>query len=131
MIITSLSGPPSQRFDDIRAHIANLIGSEDGAKGRHRVVAARGHRLHRRAQLFQADERRANALDGLAAAAPFVRRQLGGVMRVRRVPELEFLQDKSLAHAKRIEELLREVRRDDDATSEEGKGEADPEESEE
>jgi ribosome-binding factor A len=83
------------------------------------------------AQLPGDDERRASALDGLAAAAPFVRRQLGGVMRVRRVPELEFLQDRSLEQAMRIEALLREVRRDDPSASEEGKGEADPEESEE
>jgi ribosome-binding factor A len=65
--------------------------------------------------------RRASALEGLAAAAPFVRRQLGAVLRVRRVPELEFREDRSLEQALRIEELLREVRRDDPAAVQEQK----------
>jgi ribosome-binding factor A len=82
-------------------------------------------------QLPGDDERRASAVDGLEAAAPFVRRQLGAVLRVRRVPELEFRQDQSLEHAMRIEALLREVRRDDVEESREEKGAADPEESEE
>lgn len=49
-------------------------------------------------------------LEGLEAAAPFVRRELGKVLSVRRVPELRFQLDRSLEHAARIEELLREVR---------------------
>ena len=64
------------------------------------------------AQLSGDDERRATALEGLAAAAPFVRRQLGVAMRVRRIPELEFCEDRSLERAQRIEALLREVRPD-------------------
>lgn len=52
----------------------------------------------------------AEALAGLEAAAPFVRRELAGVMRLRRVPELRFEVDRTLEHASRIEELLREVR---------------------
>jgi ribosome-binding factor A len=63
-------------------------------------------------QLPGDDERRADALQGLAAAAPFVRKQLGVAMRVRRIPELEFFEDRSLEQAMRIEALLREVRRD-------------------
>jgi ribosome-binding factor A len=82
-------------------------------------------------QLHGDDERRASAVDGLEAAAPFVRRQLGAVLRVRRVPELEFREDQSLEHAMRIEALLREVRRDDVEAPPEEKGAADPEESEE
>lgn len=61
------------------------------------------------------DERRDEALEGLAAAAPFVRRQLGAILRVRRVPELEFRVDRSLEHALRIEALIREVRTEDPA----------------
>ena len=64
-------------------------------------------------QLTGDDEQRATALEGLAAAASFVRRQLGVVLRVRRIPELEFCQDHSLEQAMRIEALLREVRPDE------------------
>ncbi|HCR04741.1 MAG TPA: 30S ribosome-binding factor RbfA [Gemmatimonadetes bacterium] len=51
---------------------------------------------------------RQEALVGLDAAAPFVRRELGG-LRMRRVPEIRFEVDETLEHASRIEELLRDV----------------------
>ena len=54
------------------------------------------------------DIERQEALAGLDAAAPFVRRALGG-LRMRRVPEIRFAADETLEHASRIEELLREV----------------------
>jgi ribosome-binding factor A len=69
-------------------------------------------------QLTGEEERRKTALQGLAAAAPFVRRQLGPLMRVRRIPELEFQEDLTLARAMRIEALLREVGPAPDAPSE-------------
>lgn len=50
------------------------------------------------------------ALEGLRAAAPFLRRELGSVMKIRRAPELTFREDESLDQALRIEELLAEVR---------------------
>jgi len=48
-------------------------------------------------------------LEGLGQAAPFIRRELGRTMRVRRVPELRFEPDVTLEKALRIEQLLREV----------------------
>jgi len=48
-------------------------------------------------------------LEGLGQAAPFIRRELGRIMRVRRVPELRFEPDTTLEKALRIERLLREV----------------------
>jgi len=54
-------------------------------------------------------EERAATLEGLAAAAPFLRTALGRVLHVRRVPELRFQPDRSLEHAQRIEEVLAEV----------------------
>ena len=55
------------------------------------------------------DAERTSALEGLEAAAAFVRRDLSGRIKVRRVPELRFELDRTLEHATRIEELLREV----------------------
>jgi ribosome-binding factor A len=48
-------------------------------------------------------------LEGLTAAAPFLRTALGKILRIRRVPELRFREDRSLEHARRIEEVLSEV----------------------
>ena len=50
------------------------------------------------------------SLEGLDAAAPFLRRELGALMKIRRAPELTFEQDESLDQALRIEELLGQVR---------------------
>jgi ribosome-binding factor A len=50
---------------------------------------------------------RAEALQGLAAAASFIRRELAAVLHIRRIPELRFLEDKTLAQANRIEEILK------------------------
>lgn len=52
---------------------------------------------------------RVATLAGLAAAAPFLRSLLGRILRIRRVPELRFQEDRSLEHARRIEEVLSEV----------------------
>lgn len=48
-------------------------------------------------------------LEALAKAAPFIRRELGKNLKVRRVPELRFLADRTLEEALRIEEILRTV----------------------
>ncbi len=48
-------------------------------------------------------------LEGLAAAAPFLRHELGKALRIRRVPELRFHYDDTLDEALKIERLLKEV----------------------
>lgn len=48
-------------------------------------------------------------LEGLDAAAPFLRGLLGRLLHIRRIPELRFREDRSMEHARRIEELLLEV----------------------
>lgn len=54
-------------------------------------------------------DREAALLEGLAAAAPFIRRELGQELSLRRIPELRFEVDRSSESAARIEQLLREV----------------------
>jgi ribosome-binding factor A len=56
----------------------------------------------------------AESIAGLEAAAPFLRSELGKFMRVRRVPELRFREDRSQEGALRIEQMLSEVLPDDD-----------------
>jgi ribosome-binding factor A len=54
-------------------------------------------------------EEAAEALRGLEAAAPFLRGRLGRVLKIRRIPELRFREDRSMAQAQRIEEVLADV----------------------
>jgi ribosome-binding factor A len=46
----------------------------------------------------------------LGRAAPFLRRQLGSRLRLKRAPDVEFLYDESIAGQARIEQLLNEIR---------------------
>jgi ribosome-binding factor A len=46
----------------------------------------------------------------LRRATPFLRRQLGQRIRLRRVPELEFLYDESIAQNDRIEQILQDLK---------------------
>ena len=53
---------------------------------------------------------RGEQLKGLDAATPYIRGVLGRSLSLRRVPEISFRADETLGKARRIEELLREVR---------------------
>jgi ribosome-binding factor A len=52
---------------------------------------------------------RANTAKALGRAASFLRRQIGSRLRLRRVPELIFTYDESIAGQDRIEQLLHEI----------------------
>jgi ribosome-binding factor A len=56
------------------------------------------------------EEERRTAGQGLAAAAGFLRSELGRRMHIRRAPELHFTFDNTLDYAMHIERLLREAR---------------------
>lgn len=62
-----------------------------------------------RVGLTGTDAEQKETLTGLEAAAPFLRHSLGQMLSIRHIPELRFLQDHSLEHALRIEQLLSEV----------------------
>ena len=46
----------------------------------------------------------------LQRATPFLRRQIGSRIRLRRVPELTFFYDESIAHTDRIEQILQDLK---------------------
>lgn len=48
--------------------------------------------------------------DALERAKPFLRRQIGGRIRLRRVPELAFHFDEGIGHQARVEELILEIK---------------------
>jgi ribosome-binding factor A len=56
---------------------------------------------------------RAETAKALARATPFFRRHLGGRMQLRRVPEIEFRFDESIASQDRIEQILRDLHEED------------------
>jgi ribosome-binding factor A len=55
----------------------------------------------------------ARALAGLASARPFLQAQVGRRLGLRFTPELRFVLDETLDRADRLEQLLRELHRDD------------------
>lgn len=57
----------------------------------------------------------AEARQGLRSATPFIRRSLAGALSIRKLPELRWIEDRTDARARRIEELLREVLPEDGA----------------
>jgi ribosome-binding factor A len=59
------------------------------------------------------DAARRETSQALERATPFLRRQIGGRLRLRRVPELEFRFDESIANQDRIEQILRELHEED------------------
>jgi ribosome-binding factor A len=65
------------------------------------------------ARVFFRPAEEGNSLDktqkGLEAAGAFIRRELGKVLRIRRIPELRFVHDDTMDSAQRIEEVLKEV----------------------
>jgi ribosome-binding factor A len=51
------------------------------------------------------------AFQGLRAAAPYIRRELGKRLKVRQIPELRFEADLALEHAMHIERLLSDIKK--------------------
>lgn len=56
------------------------------------------------------DSDRKAAETGLKSAAPYIRRELGQLMRLRFVPQLKFVYDESVGYGRKIDELLRQVK---------------------
>ena len=57
------------------------------------------------------EEEQASTLKGLIAASGFIRRELGSRLRMRRSPELLFVLDRSEEYSQRIDQLLRETKK--------------------
>jgi ribosome-binding factor A len=65
------------------------------------------------------DERaRKESKRALERAAPFLRRQLGRRLRLRRIPELQFFFDESIERLDRVERILQEIQAERAATAE-------------
>jgi ribosome-binding factor A len=62
--------------------------------------------------LLNPDDDAREALEGLSKASGFLRRKLGGALKVRHVPELRFAHDDSAEHGMKISELIDGALRD-------------------
>ena len=54
-------------------------------------------------------EEQQSVMEGLASAAGFLRRELGSRLKLRRVPELRFIQDTSIEEGSRLLDLINQV----------------------
>lgn len=59
-------------------------------------------------------EQVADVMKGLKSASGFLRRELGGALRLRYTPELQFIADDSIQHGAHILEVLRTMERRDE-----------------
>lgn len=109
----SVPGRRQQRLGDlIRAEISGMISRElkDPRIGFTTVLEVKVTPDLREARVYVSVmgtvEQQADSLRGLAAAASFVRHELGHRLRLRRAPVVSFHLDHSVEQGARIEELL-------------------------
>lgn len=99
--------------EQLRREVSDILrGSvKDPRVGEVTVTGARTAPDLSIARIFVAlPEDEAGTMAGLAAAAAFIRGELGRRLHIRRAPELRFEVDRSLERAMHIEELLSEAR---------------------
>jgi len=72
--------------------------------------------------VYGSEEQRQQALEGLRAATPFVRGEIGRRLRLRRTPELVFLLDRGLERGSAVLGVLHQLERDRLRRQEEGPG---------
>lgn len=106
---------PDRVADQIRAELAQLLARDVHDPGIGFVTLTRvqvSPDLQQARVYYTAlgdDQARRGSTRALDRAAPFLRRQIGARLRLRRVPELKFLYDDSIAGQDRIERLLNEI----------------------
>ena len=106
---------PDRVADQIRGELANLLAREVHDPGIGFVTITRVQVTPdlQHARVFYTvlgdDRARRESDRALHRAIPFLRRQIGARLRLKRVAELEFLYDQSIAGQDRIEQLLNEI----------------------
>ncbi len=101
--------------DQIRSELASLLAREVHDPGigfvtLTRVQVSPDLQLARVWYTVLGDEKSRTASGkALGRAAPFLRRQIGARLRLKRTPELTFLYDESIAGQDRIEQILNEL----------------------
>jgi ribosome-binding factor A len=106
---------PDRVADQIRSELGELLTREvhDPGLGFVTITRVQVSRDLQQARVFYTalgDEKSRRQTDrALHRAVSFLRRQIGTRLRLRRVPELHFLYDESIAGQERIEQLINEI----------------------
>ena len=101
--------------DQIRGELATLIAREVHDPGIGFVTLTRvrvSPDLQQARVLYTTlgdDKAQTASARALARATPFLRRRIGSLLRLKRVPELKFVHDDSIAGQDRIEQILHEL----------------------
>jgi ribosome-binding factor A len=112
---------PDRVGEEIRHELATLLSREVHDPGigfvtLTRVKVSPDLLLARVFYTMMGDERaHQTTAEALERATPFLRRQIGARVRLRRVPELRFEFDKSVEHQDRIERILLDLQAERDA----------------
>jgi ribosome-binding factor A len=107
---------PDRVADQIRSELAMLLAREIHDPGIGFVTITRVQMTPdlQQARVFYTalgdDKARQNSGRAIDRASSFLRRQIGSRLRLKRVPELTFIYDESIAGQDRIERLLNEIR---------------------
>ena len=110
---------PDRVADQIRAELATLLTRDVHDPGIGFVTITRVQvspdiQLARVFYTVLGDEKaRKNSERAIDRALPFLRRQIGQRLRLKRVPELRFQYDEATASADRIDQILDEIHRND------------------
>jgi ribosome-binding factor A len=110
-----MSQRASRVGDQIREEIADLLAREVHDPGVGfltitRVEVTADLQIARAFYTTMGDAKaRQQSARALERATPFLRRQLGRRLRLRRIPELQFLFDESVERQDRIERILQEI----------------------
>lgn len=100
--------------DQLRLELADLVTHQvkDPRLGFVTITEVRMSKDLRYARVYVSvlgdDEEQEASLAALGRMSGFLRGQIGRRIRLRHVPELTFVQDRTLAHSERIERLLEE-----------------------
>src|SRR5687768_16114155 len=106
---------PSRLGDQVRAEIAELLARSvhDPGIGFLTITQVTVTPDLQIARVYYTtlgdDKARRETSKALGRATPFLRRQIGGRLRLKRVPQLEFFFDESIERGDRIEQLLHEL----------------------
>ena len=112
---------PDRIGDQIRAEVADLLARElqDPGLGFITVTRVRVTADLQIARIYYTsfgdDRARRSTRSALDRATPFIRRQIGSRLRLRRVPEMQFVFDESVEQQERLERLLQEIHETDRA----------------
>jgi ribosome-binding factor A len=110
---------PDRVADQLRGELASLLAREVHDPGigfvtLTRVQVSPDLQLARVFYTVLGDDKsRAATRRALERAAPFLRRQIGARLRLKRAPELTFIYDDSIAGQDRIEQILNELHQQD------------------